>query len=191
MSTSEQVARLVDQTSAAYSIDRYSDWAAVAEMLLGRGYTEQEAAAILLSKWTRWAADAGEHLHGGHGHSTVGDLEKFLDDMDDVAAQVADLVTETFPGVFPDVSKLCVKMATSAATEIDGAYSVDKARGRVRLRTLAEVAVDVLGWPVTVAEVEQVVRTAAREAGALPPTSVEARTDWIAEVAATVEGAFS
>lgn len=95
MSTSEQAARVVDQTSAAYSADRYADWAAVAEMLLNRGYTEQEAAAILLSKWTRWAADEFQHLHH-EGGSTVADLEAFLDNMDDVAAQVADLVTETF-----------------------------------------------------------------------------------------------
>lgn len=90
------------------------------------------------------------------------------------------------PTVTP-TTKLCIKLASAVAVELDGAYSVDKARGRVKLRTLAEVAVDVLGWPLPVKDLEALVRDAARVAGPVPPTWSETRVDWLAEVAGAVE----
>lgn len=96
-SLSEQAVRLAEATSDAYSVDRYANWSAVVEMLLGRGFTEREAEAILRSKWTRWAADETEHLHDGYGQATAADLSAHLDALGDtLAAQVADLTQETF-----------------------------------------------------------------------------------------------
>lgn len=45
-------------TEEAYSIDRYTSWEEVAALLLKKGFTVKQAAAIMLSQWARWAADA-------------------------------------------------------------------------------------------------------------------------------------
>lgn len=90
--TDEQVARLVDDTSIAYSYDRYANWSSLVRMLLRRGFTEVETAAILRSKWTRWAADEST---ARYGKATSKDLERFIDRQKNLAAEVAALVAGT------------------------------------------------------------------------------------------------
>lgn len=53
---------LAERTRDAYSVDRYVSWSACAEMILLLGYSEDEAEAILRSKWMRWAADQADSL---------------------------------------------------------------------------------------------------------------------------------
>lgn len=54
---------LAEKTEGAYSFDRYKDWTSVAKALLQK-YTFEQSEAILLSKWTRWAADMGGKPYG-------------------------------------------------------------------------------------------------------------------------------
>ncbi len=56
--------QVAERTSDAYSFDRYASWAAVAQLLLDRGYNEAEAEEIMRSKWTRWAADTANTRYG-------------------------------------------------------------------------------------------------------------------------------
>lgn len=55
---------VAEKTQDAYSVDRYTSWAAVAQLLLDRGYDDKQVEAILRSKWTRWAADASDKPYG-------------------------------------------------------------------------------------------------------------------------------
>jgi hypothetical protein len=64
MKTSSLAKHIAEKTEDAYSADRYSNWAAVAEVLLQRGHSEAEVEEILRSKWTRWAADASNKPYG-------------------------------------------------------------------------------------------------------------------------------
>ena len=61
----------------AYSAGAYSNWAAVAEMLLRRGYSETDTEQIMRSKWTRWAGDAS--MRNRYGRYTAADLARFMD----------------------------------------------------------------------------------------------------------------
>lgn len=91
--TTSSAAALAERTSDCFSFDRYANWAAVAKMLLAKGYTDQQAEAILRSKWTRWAADASNKRYG---QATGADLERFMAQQRNLAAQVAELTRETF-----------------------------------------------------------------------------------------------
>lgn len=89
--------RLAERTQDAYSFENYGSisWKACCSMLL-RTYSEQEAEAILRSKWTRWAADASGKEYG---RVTSFDLSRFIEGIPeaDRAKQVAELVAGTFP----------------------------------------------------------------------------------------------
>jgi hypothetical protein len=94
---------VAERTADAYSWDNYGEarWYACALMLLKRGYSEQEAEAILRSKWTRWAADAASNRKGWrYGRTTSADLARFLDATPEPlrSAEVAELVSGTFLG---------------------------------------------------------------------------------------------
>ena len=96
-----RAAALAAHTADAYSFDNYGEqrWLASARMLLRRGYTGQEAEAILRSKWTRWAADMASDRKGWrYGRTSSADLARCLDTMDPAqrAAEVAELVAGTF-----------------------------------------------------------------------------------------------
>ena len=65
------------KTQDAYSVLAYRNWAAVCTFLLKRGYTENEAEAILRSKWMRWAGDFAEK--NKYGSLTSKDVARFLD----------------------------------------------------------------------------------------------------------------
>lgn len=65
------VQRVFDATwETAYSFSRYGadQWLEAGRHLLAKGYTEEQAAAILLSKITRWAADVA---NAEYGHATA------------------------------------------------------------------------------------------------------------------------
>lgn len=57
MRISDKAKALAEQTSDAYSADRFANWASVIQLLLNLGYSEIETEAIVRSKWTRWACD--------------------------------------------------------------------------------------------------------------------------------------
>jgi hypothetical protein len=65
------------KTQDAYSVLAYRNWAAVCTFLLKRGYTEDEAEAILRSKWMRWAGDFSKK--NKYGYLTSADVARFLD----------------------------------------------------------------------------------------------------------------
>lgn len=75
----DKIQALVNETSDAYSYDRYGEqgWRACVKLLIRRGYTAREIEAILRSKWMRWAGDSSERNHYGHYNSA--DLATFLD----------------------------------------------------------------------------------------------------------------
>jgi hypothetical protein len=92
-------AELAERTADAYSYDNYGEasWRACAAMLLRRGYSDEEAEAILRSKWTRWAADSTNRKSWKYGATTSLDLARFIDGLHgDIKAQVAELVDGTF-----------------------------------------------------------------------------------------------
>lgn len=88
--------RLAEKTADAYSCDRYASWTAVCGGLLAAGYTEQQAEAILRSKWTRWAADASQDSGKRYGRATAMDLLSWMSKMSDLKQQVEALTKETF-----------------------------------------------------------------------------------------------
>lgn len=93
MTIKERAEHIANQ--GGYSADRYRDWAGVARMLLRRGYTDQEAEAIMRSKWTRWAADMSGQAYG---RVTTSALAKFLDDPKQKCTkeEVVKMTVETF-----------------------------------------------------------------------------------------------
>jgi hypothetical protein len=74
--TAEQIQEVMDRSEDAYSYDRYASWRACAAALLRKGFTPCQARAILLSKLTRWAADAS---NAPYGRATAVDLMRFID----------------------------------------------------------------------------------------------------------------
>lgn len=86
------VAAVAEQTSDAYSFDRYANWKACAQMLAKHGLDAKQIEAVLRSKWTRWAGDAS---NARYGHVTSADLERFMD-AGKYWAKVAELTRETF-----------------------------------------------------------------------------------------------
>ena len=85
---------LADRISDAYSFDRYgvTGWRACVRMLSRRGFNDREIEAIMRSKWTRWAADSAKNYR----QPNSADLARFIDGLDNLAAQVAELVNGTF-----------------------------------------------------------------------------------------------
>lgn len=82
---------LAKATANAYSAAAFGDeWAKAADMLLGRGYTEREAEAILRSKHTRWCREDYE--------GSAAELARYIDRYPDQfsKAALAKLVKETF-----------------------------------------------------------------------------------------------
>jgi hypothetical protein len=74
--TAEQLQEVMDRSEDAYSYDRYASWRACAAALLRKGFTTRQAWTILLSKLTRWAADASS---APYGRATARDLMRFID----------------------------------------------------------------------------------------------------------------
>jgi hypothetical protein len=87
------VEALAAKTEDAYSFDRYASWKACCAMLLRRGYTAEQAEAVLRSKWTRWAADASKQIFG---RATSKDLSHWMLAQKDLQGQVEKLTKETF-----------------------------------------------------------------------------------------------
>ena len=81
--------------SGSYSENRYSSWRQVAKLLLAKGYEPKEAAAIMRSKWTRWAADAYETTYGKCPATAI---IRFIDNPRNscTSAAVKELVDQTF-----------------------------------------------------------------------------------------------
>lgn len=71
-----RAAVIAEQTADAYSVNRYVSWTRCAEMLLTRGYSDEETTAILRSKWTRWAADESANPYG---EASAQDLANWMD----------------------------------------------------------------------------------------------------------------
>jgi hypothetical protein len=90
------LAETLELAQEAYSADRYQSWEGVAQALLERSYTPKEAAAIMLSKWTRWAADSYEERRDGSCPADA--IIKFIDDPRNncTKEEVAKLVAGTY-----------------------------------------------------------------------------------------------
>lgn len=100
MNINDRLTRAVLELAAdAYSRPNYTEagWRACAKMLIKRGCSVQEAAAVLMSKWTRWAAD---HSDAPYGRHTAKDLERLLDSSPKhySMAEIKKLAAETFGG---------------------------------------------------------------------------------------------
>lgn len=79
MKITERAKYLAEKTSGSYSFDRYKNWNAVIQMLINKGYSDDEIEAIALSKWTRWACDHDTSRGVRYGYHTSKALERFLD----------------------------------------------------------------------------------------------------------------
>jgi hypothetical protein len=79
MKNNELLLELIEASESSYSYDRYANWKAVCKFMLSKGFTVEEAATILNSKWTRWAGDSCDKAYG---KVTSKDLERFLDKQD-------------------------------------------------------------------------------------------------------------
>lgn len=83
-----------EELQDAYSTPNYNDnWIPCIKMLRRRGYDDRQVEAIIRSKWTRWASD---HANKGYGRMNSADLSRFLDTLENLDVQVADLVKGTF-----------------------------------------------------------------------------------------------
>jgi hypothetical protein len=71
-----RIETLVEKTEGGYSYDRYANWTGCIKALIKVGFTDEQVEAIMLSKWTRWAADAGGKRYGA---ATAKDLLTFID----------------------------------------------------------------------------------------------------------------
>lgn len=93
--------KLAEETSNAYSADRYNSWKSVAALLADRGFNAWEAEAILRSKWTRWAAD---EFHTGSRKPSATCLAKFLDKhgYKPQHEEVNELVLQSFDDLIPN-----------------------------------------------------------------------------------------
>lgn len=90
-----QIDYTLELASGSYSENRYSSWRQVAKLLLAKGYEPKEAAAIMRSKWTRWAADAYETTYGKCPATAI---IRFIDNPRNscTSAAVKELVDQTF-----------------------------------------------------------------------------------------------
>jgi hypothetical protein len=92
----DNIRHTLELAEGAYSADRYRSWRNVASALLRKGYTPKQAATIMRSKWTRWAADAYETVYG---ECPANAIIKFIDDPKNqcTLAEVQKMEAETFP----------------------------------------------------------------------------------------------
>ena len=81
MKISERAKYLAEKTSGSYSFNRYKNWNSVIQMLINKGYTNDEIEAIVMSKWTRWACDQDTRKGVRYGHHTSKALERFMKDI--------------------------------------------------------------------------------------------------------------
>lgn len=98
MKISARAKALAEETSAAYSYDRYRSWAAVAEALVSAGYTDDECESIMRSKWTRWASDrAGIEYGKTPGRAITDYINAMIASQgeESVKRQIAELVAGT------------------------------------------------------------------------------------------------
>jgi hypothetical protein len=86
-----KAAMLAMKCGNAYSAFAYDSWPNVAKVLLARGLTEQEAEAVMVSKWTRWAVDQSP---ARYGRVPAKAIIKFLDGMKNERAEIKTLVRE-------------------------------------------------------------------------------------------------
>jgi len=93
--------KLAEETSNAYSADRYNSWKGVATLLADRHFNSSEAEAILRSKWTRWAAD---EFHTSSRKPSATCLAQYLDKhgYNSGHPEVNKLVLETFDELVPN-----------------------------------------------------------------------------------------
>lgn len=92
MKTVQQIA---ESTSEAYSWGRYNSWEACIKALKKMGLTDNEVEAILLSKWTRWAADSSS---APYGKATSKDLMRYIEKSESPES-IKRLTQETFGSV--------------------------------------------------------------------------------------------
>jgi hypothetical protein len=93
MKITPQAKALAEQTSGAYSYDRFKNWEAVIQALLNLGYNEMETEAIVRSKWARWACDM-DTSRNNYGHHTSSAMVRFMKGTSQ--KEINDLVFETF-----------------------------------------------------------------------------------------------
>jgi hypothetical protein len=76
--TKEEIAEIAEQTSDAYSFDRYGakNWKSTCAMLAKRGLNAVEVEAVMRSKWTRWAGDMAD---SEYGNVKAKDLAAYID----------------------------------------------------------------------------------------------------------------
>lgn len=92
--TGPRAKALAEKTADAFSFDNYRLWPSVCAMLLRRGYSEQEAEAILRSKHMRWAHDTSGVRHG---QTRAKHLAQYIDQQGaSWKGDVEQLVRETF-----------------------------------------------------------------------------------------------
>jgi hypothetical protein len=98
--TKEQMDKLAERTSKAYSYENYgaASWRQCIRILAKRGYDERQIEAILRSKWMRWAGSVSDKPYG---KVTSADLARFLNDPGNKIDQraVDELTRQTFPEV--------------------------------------------------------------------------------------------
>ncbi len=78
MKITDRAKYLAEKTSGSYSFDRYKNWNAVIQMLINKGYSNDEIEAIVMSKWTRWACDQDTSRGVRYGYHTSKALERFM-----------------------------------------------------------------------------------------------------------------
>lgn len=75
----ERVYAATWETAYAFTTYGAKNWLRLAEALLGAGYTEDQAAAIMLSKIARWSADC-QGFGAGSASATAAGVFAFLAD---------------------------------------------------------------------------------------------------------------
>lgn len=69
--------KVMERTESSFSRGRWGErqWSACISMLFARGYNDDEAFAIMDSKWPRWAADGSQYTR-----PVAKDLARLMDD---------------------------------------------------------------------------------------------------------------
>lgn len=154
-----RAATLAAKTDDAYSAQSYKSWTAVALLLLARRYSEQEAEAIMRSKWTRWAGDA----RSSNENLPAKALGDFLDshEPERLKRDVAQLVAETF-GV--PARRPAVPNAVAFAERVAN-LSLDAQNANFHAKQVSE-GLKLLGRRLTLAERKDVERAFLESSGA-------------------------
>lgn len=88
----QEILKIVEGSEGSYSYGRYIKWSVLAEMLIKKGFTVEEAIVILNSKWTRWAADASGR---DYGQCRGKDLERWMDKQPHLYEDLKQMMLET------------------------------------------------------------------------------------------------